>query len=214
MQISQRILLTLIAACSPTLASAQEGQLRGSPNAARTTENTFDPQEQRIAHAKNAFNQQLAAFPDDEVSVTAFFKNPKSVEQAINEARSHGLRLQGFRHVLGESSGGYLLTPGESIEAAVEQYQADHVKFLEQQIAHMTQMLGNSKHQAEKASIAAKLNELENRRAVLSREGLQIIGIDVRGTARKLKQFAGANPSIHVLELRQDGRVQSPIRPE
>ena len=214
MRISQRILITLIAVYSPTLASAQEGQLRGSPSAAINTDSIVDPEEQRIAHAKSAFNQRLAAFPDDDVSVTAFFKEPRSVEQAIEEARSHGLRLQGFRHVLGESSGGYLLTPGESIEAAVAQYQADHVKFLRQQIAHMTQMLTTSKHEAEKASIAAKLNELENRRAVLSREGLQIVGIDVRGTARKLKQFAVANPSIHVLELRQDGRVQSPIRPE
>lgn len=214
MRIQNSLLPAVICWFAVSIAYSQEYQTTTPPalTAEELAQLSFTP-EARIARANAAFREQVESFPDQETNVTASFTQPRSIHDAVAEAQAHGLTIQGFRHGDASSSGGYTMTAGEDIEKALRQYEYDLKFFPEQDLKLTEQMLASEKDPTLIEALQTRKRDIIARQQKQEKEGFVIVGIDLRGRGKALKQFSDERPYVLGMELRDGARRSSAIFP-
>lgn len=169
---------------------------------------------ERIASAKAAFDLVLRQTPDKDVRAVAFFANDMSLEEVRGALlKMPNVTLKGFRHGTVSYAGGYGLRQGETVDQAIVSYKRDHLFFLMKRIEMEGRVPARIANINLKQAIDSHLKEARQMKVDFDANGLRIVGIDIYGKARHIKEFTDATPFVRVIELTEGGKPQPAILP-
>lgn len=170
---------------------------------------------ERVEMVKTQFQDVLAKTPEKEIRVAAFFTNDMTLENVRDALRnSSNIVLKGFRHGTQSYAGGYNLKPNETVDEAIVNYRRDHLFFLEKRMEVEVQMSSSATDGNLQKAIVAHNKEAEQMKADFEEKGLRIIGIELSGKAKHIKDFMDGNSFVRVVELQEDGKHQPAILPQ
>lgn len=89
------------------------------------------PVNERIVKADERFNKVIKETPAKPVEAVVFFSNDMSLEKVRTGLSNAPFSVKGFRHGTQSYSGGYSLSYGKTVDEAVQNYQRDHLLFLQ-----------------------------------------------------------------------------------
>lgn len=167
--------------------------------------------QERILYANRAFREAVTNSPDEEQAVTASFTRSMTLREAVDKALAQGFTIEGFRHGDATHSGGYIIAPEQSLEDAMAKYEASIPALIEQHLVNVEDMLQDESDEESRAALEQSRREFLQQREKYKRQGLRVIGIDLRGKGRALEQFQQTDPSIRVMELRHGNRRNAAI---
>ncbi len=169
--------------------------------------------QKRIEVADRAFNDTVTKFPYQEHAVMASFTKPMPIQEVVEEAKTYGLTIEGFRHSSTTHSGGYTIPPGEPLDIAVIQYEHDMLFSLEKDIQHTEELLANESDTEVQEALRDRQKELSSRLQNYNINGLQVTGADLKGKGAALQVFRLERPFVRVMELNQGSRRNAAIPP-
>lgn len=169
--------------------------------------------QERIAEANRTFREAVTAFPEAEQAVTISFTQSLPLGVAVEKALIQGFQVEGFRHGDETHSGGYTIAPGQSLDDAIADYEAQIPQITDQHLANVTRMLRSVSDPELRASLQQSRREFLRQKKALQKQGLQVIGLDLRGKGRALEHFQQTDSSVRVVELRSGSRRNAAILP-
>lgn len=169
----------------------------------------------RIENANSTFRDRVEKFPDQNLSVTTSLRRSMPIWEVVSAAQQHGLTIEGFRHGDASQSGGYTMTPGESVEDAVRQYEYDMEYFSRMDLQYTYKMLQDVNSDIERRALNRRKEDILARQQKYNNEGLKILGIDLHGKAESLDTFATETGEgfVRVMEIRESERRNAAILP-
>lgn len=167
----------------------------------------------RIDAANSTFDDHVESAPNQDMSVTASFKYGVSIYEAVAQVKAYGLTIEGFRHGDAAHSGGYTMRLGEPVQAAIDQYDYDRRFFTQRDLENTEEMMTTATDKAVLPALQKRKRETVSRQERDEREGLLIIGIDLHGKGKSLKEFSEAHAFVRVMEIREDERRNAAILP-
>lgn len=169
--------------------------------------------QERITEANRTFQATVAAFPEQEHEVTVSFTHAFPLKKATEKALAQGFHVEGFRHGDETHSGGYMIAPGQSLDDATADYETQIPQITDQHLANVTRMLRSVSDPELRASLQQSRREFLRQKKALQKQGLQVIGLDLRGKGKDLEQLQQTDSSIRVIELRDGSRRNAAILP-
>ncbi|AKM78699.1 MAG: hypothetical protein UY19_C0008G0058 [Candidatus Wolfebacteria bacterium GW2011_GWA2_47_9b] len=169
--------------------------------------------EARILSAKEKFQSTLSETPQKKVDAIAFFTNDMSLEDVKIAIRNTSLEVKGFRHGTQSYGGGYILKQGETLEEAVSNYQRDHLLFIQKRLDDEDRMIVAEKDDNLRKALITHRTEADQMKTDFKKRGIRVVGVEVYGQAKDINTFAGENPFVRVIELKEKGKPQSAILP-
>lgn len=133
-----------------------------------------------------------------------------AVQERVLEAN---LQVEGFRHGDETHSGGYTIAPGQLLDDAMADYEAQIPQITDQHLANVTRMLHSVSDPELRVSLQQSRREFLRQKKALQKQGLQVIGLDLRGNGRALEHFKQTDSSVRVMELRSENRRNAAILP-
>lgn len=167
----------------------------------------------RILAANRAFREAVTNSPNEEYAVTASFTHSMPLREAVEKVLAQGFIIEGFHHGDDTHSGGYIIAPGQPLEDAIMKYESSIPAFIEQHLINIEGLLQRESEEESRAALQQSRRELLQQQEEYKREGLRVIGIDLRGKGRDLERFQRVDSSIRVMELRSRNRRESAILP-
>lgn len=169
--------------------------------------------EERILSAHERFDQVLKKTPDKVIEVTAFFTNDVTLENLRMELQKVPLKVKGFRHGTQSYSGGYSLSTNETVDEAIENYRRDHTLFIEKRMDIEDDLLSTEIDEGLRLALVRHRKKAEQMKHDFDEKGLRIIGVELRGKIKDIKNFKDKHGFVRVIEVTEKGKPQSAIFP-
>lgn len=169
--------------------------------------------QERVLEANRIFQETIAAFPEQEHAVTVSFTRSLPLKKAVEKAIARGLQVEGFRHGDATHSGGYTIAPGQPLDDAMADYEVQIPQFLDQHLTNIKRMLSTVSDPELRAALQQSRREFIRQKKAYQKQGMQVIGLDLRGNGRDLEQFQQTDSSVRVMELRSESRRNAAILP-
>jgi hypothetical protein len=198
------VLILLIAAACDSSAGDAPASGNAAPSLAR----------QRLENGARALDAIVRERPDDSVGALASFTGERDIDEVVAHARRLGLTITGFRHGSRTHSGGYTLSPGESVEDAVAAYRRDLDWFPRRRAERMRRLAAETTDPDLSRSLAEHASELEARVDALNATGrVKVIGFELSGPAILVDEFRRTVSFVRGVELRSGSRHDAAISP-
>jgi hypothetical protein len=172
-----------------------------------------DPQ-QRIATAQEKFQSVVQHTPEKEVDASAYFTEGKSANEVRNSLANTPVAVRGFFHgATPTGGGGYTLHATETLDDAFANYQREHLHFIKMRLDMTAKMEASETDETARNALAMHRKQAEQSKRDLEIHGLRIIGVELKGKAKAIKDFKEKNPFVRVVELKENGKPQPAILP-
>lgn len=166
--------------------------------------------ERSLSEEKSKLIKFSRLSPDKKIEAVIFFKNERDLEGVVSSDFSDKFKIVGFRHGNANYSGGYNLKDGESLSGAIESYRRDHIKFLQEDEKNMRLIADESDDDVHiKNAASARLRSIVGRQDDYLRNGLRIVGVEVKGEPGSLIDL-WENSSKNVREIKVKERQPIP----
>jgi len=170
--------------------------------------------EKRVNEANILFSEKVSQAPLETIKVVAHFRNSNTAKQIVDIVGRYNLTVTGFRHGNSKYSGGYTLKPNETVQEAIRQYLSDHDLFMKRDYKltkkYLSETTGNEDPQLAVA-LNSRLSDIQQRQLESSLNGLQIVGLELLGSALALNEFRKDNNFVRVMEISKKGIPQPSI---
>lgn len=177
---------------------------------------TLMKQLERISGARAALDATVRTAPFSVIKATAYFDRRIPVENAPEILRGKNLALKGFRHGDKSESGGYILRNNESLDEAIQNYRVEYGRLLDRRVEMMRRLLQKTSALDTADLLQAARTQLESvqrKKAHLSVAGLQIIGVELEGSAYEMQKFRDNVSLVRAVELSSLSNAQPAILP-
>lgn len=187
--------------------SALAGQPTGESGIVR---NGITSVHDRISEANAKFADTVLTMPDKNLDVVVFFSGDMPLKDTLAKLNGYSMDVHGFRHGTPEHSGGYSLRGDESVAEAEAQYRRDHEYFMEQDLIFTKKMMQDpSSDETMRTAWAARHNAILQRQEDYARNGMRIVGVELKGKAGEIDRFRKNNSErIKVIEMSDNRRPQ------
>jgi hypothetical protein len=169
--------------------------------------------QERILEANRTFHEAMTAFPEEEHAVTVSFIRALPLTKAVEKALVRGFQIEGFRHGDATHSGGYAIAPGQPLDDAMIDYEVQIPQFIDQHLTNIKRMLGSITDPELRTALQQSRREFLQQKRMYQKQGMQVIGLDLRGKGRDLERFQQTDESVRVMELRSENRRNAAILP-
>lgn len=168
--------------------------------------------EERINASNKHFTAAATAAPEVEQIVTVSFTKPLLIRKAVRKAQTYGLVVEGFRHGFGEFTGGYTIASDEPLDEAIQRYELFLTQYIDQGFDRPTDSPEAVDEEATEAwdKTAGEVKQMKRWYQI---QGVEIIGIDLRGKGKDLMRFQQQESTVRMMELRTGSRRNAAILP-
>lgn len=175
---------------------------------------------QRIKNANKKFAELLAQSPSKNVNTIIHFRNSTTLNQIATKISRYNLGITGFRFSDSQGgSGGYTLKQNETVAQAIKQFKLDRALFMKRDYNLTKKILSNlsKTRSAEDPQISValsnRLSNIQQMQVQFKTRGLQIVGVELKGTVSANDQFRKENNFVNVVEIQSTSGTPQPSIP-
>lgn len=168
----------------------------------------------RVKFAKQEFQKLVLEKPHKEIQATIYFIEQIALSEVQKSLNNRRFDVTGFKHGTQYGSGGYNLPSNESLENAFSNYSRDHLAFLKIRLKISENIIADNKDDEVFLSVISD-HQKKTQYIIddISKNGLRIVGIDVKGKVLILNDFMSEHAFVRLVEERQRGDKKPVIIP-